>query len=155
MGGLPVVSAGNPAGLLEGAGNPLNWWTPLAGEVTYEGTTTQPLPVMQNMFPSEGTGGSDSNSFQTAIFFATLNVGAGGGSITFGGDDDMFLALTGSWSTRSAAFIRLARHRPMMSVREPTRWRSSTPIGTSPPLTRTFNSAAISPLAFPSPAPGR
>ena len=95
VGGLPVVSAGNPAGLLEGAGNPLNWWTPLAGEVTYEGTTTQALPVMQNMFTPEGTGGSDSNSFQTAIFFATLNVGAGGGSITFGGDDDMFLALNG------------------------------------------------------------
>ena len=95
VGGLPVVSAGNPAGLLEGAGNPLNWWTPLAGEVTYEGTTTQAMPVMQNMFTPEGTGGSDSNSFQTAIFFATLNVGAGGGSITFGGDDDMFLALNG------------------------------------------------------------
>jgi PEP-CTERM motif len=94
--GLPVVSSGNPAGLLEGAGNPLNWWTPLAGEVAYEGTTIQSLPVMQNMFTPEGTGSNDSSAFQTAMFFATLNVGAGGGSITFGGDDDMFLALNGS-----------------------------------------------------------
>jgi len=95
VGGLPVVSAGNPAGLLEGAGNPLNWWTPLAGDVTYEGTTTQSLPVMQNMFTPEGTGANDDSAFQTAIFFATLDVGAGGGSITFGGDDEMFLALNG------------------------------------------------------------
>jgi hypothetical protein len=94
--GLPVVSAGNPAGLLEGVGNPLNWWTPLAGEVTYEGTTVQSLPVMQNMFPPEGTGMNDNSAFQAAILFATLHVGAGGGSITFGGDDDMFLALNGS-----------------------------------------------------------
>ena len=28
VGGMPVVSAGNPAGLIEGAGNPLNWWIP-------------------------------------------------------------------------------------------------------------------------------
>ncbi len=95
VGGLPVVSAGNPAGLLEGAGSPLNWWTPSAGEVTYEGTTIQSLPVMQNMFTPEGTGTNDDSSYQTAIFFATLSVGAGGGSITFGGDDDMFLALNG------------------------------------------------------------
>jgi len=51
---------------------------------------------MQNMFPPEGTGTDDSSAFQTAIFFATLNVGAGGGSITFGGDDDMFLAINGA-----------------------------------------------------------
>jgi hypothetical protein len=94
--GLPVVSAGNPASLLEGVGNPLNWWTQLAGEVTYEGTTIKSLPVMQNMFTPEGAGSNDGNSFQTAIFFATLTVGSGGGSITFGGDDDMFLALNGS-----------------------------------------------------------
>jgi hypothetical protein len=48
------------------------------------------------MFPPEGTGSSDASAFQSAIFFATLHVGAGGGSLTFGGDDDMFLALNGN-----------------------------------------------------------
>jgi hypothetical protein len=94
-GGLPVVSAANPAGLLEGSGNPLNWWTPSPGNVTFEGQTIQSFPVMQNMFTPEGTGGNDARAFQTAIFSATLHVGPGGGAITFGGDDDMFLALNG------------------------------------------------------------
>lgn len=95
VGGLPVVSAANPAGLAEGPGNPLNWWTPSAG-VAFEGQTIQQLPAVQNMFAPEGMGGDDSSGFQTAIFMATLHVGPGGGSITFGGDDDMFLALNGS-----------------------------------------------------------
>ena len=55
------------------------------------------LPVMQTMFVPEGAGGGDgSRAFQTAIFSATLHVGSSGGSITFGGDDDMFLALNGN-----------------------------------------------------------
>jgi hypothetical protein len=95
VGGLPVVSAGNPAGLVEGAGNPLNWWTPSAG-ITFEGQTIAPLPINQSMFVPEGTGNSDGGAFQTAIFSAILHVGASGGSITFGGDDDMFLALNGN-----------------------------------------------------------
>jgi fibro-slime domain-containing protein len=95
VGGAPDVSATNPAGLVEGAGNALNWWTPSSG-ITFEGQTIAQLPINQPMFTPEGTGGSDASTFQTAIFSATLLVGAGGGSITFGGDDDMFLALNGS-----------------------------------------------------------
>jgi hypothetical protein len=93
-GGRPVVSAANPAALAEGPGNPLQWWTPSAG-VTFEGATVQPLPVYQNIFVPQGTGNTDAYAFQTAIFSATLHVGAGGGTITYGGDDDMFLALNG------------------------------------------------------------
>jgi hypothetical protein len=48
------------------------------------------------MLPPEGTGNNNADAFQTAIFSATLHVGSGGGSITFGGDDDMFLALNGN-----------------------------------------------------------
>ena len=154
-GGLPVVSAGNPAGLLEGAGNPLNWWTPLAGEVTYEGTTIQPLPVMQNMFTPEGTGSNDSSSFQTAIFYATLNVGTGGGSITFGGDDDMFLALNGAIVDQVGGVHPYGTTSTWDVDREPTRWRFSTPIATSSPLTRTFSLAATSRPASPNRGLGR
>jgi fibro-slime domain-containing protein len=95
IGNRPVVSAGNPAGLVEGAGNPLNWWTPSSG-ITLEGQTIAQLPINQSMFVPEGTGSGDGSTFQTAIFSATLHVGASGGSITFGGDDDMFLALNGN-----------------------------------------------------------
>jgi hypothetical protein len=95
VGGVPVVSAGNPAGLVEGAGNPLNWWTPSPG-ITFEGQTIAQLPINRPMFVPEGTGSGDGSTFQTAIFSATLNVGSSGGSITFGGDDDMFLALNGN-----------------------------------------------------------
>jgi fibro-slime domain-containing protein len=92
VGGRPVVGVGNPAGLTEAVGTQLQWWTPQPG-VTFQGTTFQALPINQNMFVPLGTGSSDSSAFQTAIISATIHVGAGGGSITFGGDDDMFLAL--------------------------------------------------------------
>jgi hypothetical protein len=94
-GGRPVVAAGNPANLAEAVGAPLQWWTPQAG-VTFEGSTVQKLPINQNMFVPMGTGDNDGSHFQTAIFSATLHVGAGGGTITYGGDDDMFLALNNS-----------------------------------------------------------
>jgi hypothetical protein len=94
-GGRPVVGTGNPAGLAEAVGNPLQWWTVQSG-VVLEGTTIQSLPINQNMFVPLGTGSIDDNVFQTAIISATIHVGAGGGSITFGGDDDMFLALSGN-----------------------------------------------------------
>lgn len=94
-GGLPVVAAGNPAGLTEAVGSPLQWWTPQPG-VTFEGSTIQTLPVAQSMFVPEGSGNNDAAAFQTAILAAVLHVGPGGGAITFGGDDDMFLALNGT-----------------------------------------------------------
>jgi fibro-slime domain-containing protein len=94
-GGLPVVGAGNPAGLAEAVGSTLPWWTPSAN-VTSQGSTIQSLPINQTMFISQGTGGNDNTAFQTALIFATLTVGSGGGSISFGGDDDMFLAINNS-----------------------------------------------------------
>ena len=95
VGNRPVVSTNNPAALVEGPGNQLNWWTPSSG-ITFEGQTLAQLPINQAMFVPEGTGSGDGSLFQTAIFSATLHVGALGGSITFGGDDDMFLALNGN-----------------------------------------------------------
>lgn len=94
VGGRPVVAAGNPAGFAEAVGSPLLWWTPQPG-VTFEGSSVQTLPLAQTMFTPEGTGSSDADAFQTAIIRAILHVGPGGGSISFGGDDDMFLALNG------------------------------------------------------------
>ena len=95
-GGVPVVAAGNPASLVEGVGNPLQWWTPQTG-VVHEGTTAPIfLPISQNFFVPEGTGTNDTTSFQTAIISALVHVGSGGGTITYGGDDDMFLALNGA-----------------------------------------------------------
>ena len=91
-GGVPVVSASNPASLLEGVGNPLNWWNTSVSGVSYEGTTTQTGPLNQNMFPSFGTGSNDNSGFQTAIITTSVTFGAGGGDVTFGGDDDTFLA---------------------------------------------------------------
>ncbi len=97
--GLPLqVSAGNPAGLAEGAGGSLPWWTATGdGAITYEGKTVQSLPLDQNMFPPEGMGGTDqSGYYQTAIISSSLHVGPNGGTITFGADDDMFLAIDGA-----------------------------------------------------------
>jgi fibro-slime domain-containing protein len=94
--GVPLqVSAGNPAGLAEGPGGTLPWWTPTPGAITFEGQTTQSLPIAQNMFVPEGTGNTDATDFQTAILWSSLHVGSGGATITFGGDDDVFLALDG------------------------------------------------------------
>jgi hypothetical protein len=95
--GLPVVNTtvtnDNPYTLLDVNGHgELQWWTPGAG-VAYTGTSTLSVPVGQNMFIPNGTGTNDSTGFQTAIMRGLLVVGSGGGSITFGGDDDMLLAL--------------------------------------------------------------
>ncbi len=91
-GGVPVVGAGNSASLSEAVGTALPWWTPSAA-VTSEGTTSVSLPLAQNMFPPEGTGNNDSAYFQTAVVTFTLPSNSGGYEITFGGDDDTFLAL--------------------------------------------------------------
>jgi hypothetical protein len=92
LGFLPVSAGNSNAGLAETAGSPLQWWPASA----LEGHTIVNLPLGQNMFVPEGTGSSDASAFQTAIIFGVVHVGAGGGSITFGGDDDMFLALSDS-----------------------------------------------------------
>jgi fibro-slime domain-containing protein len=47
------------------------------------------------MFAPNGGGTNDANGFQTAIFRGNLTVGATGGSVFFGGDDDVFLAIDG------------------------------------------------------------
>ena len=74
------------------SGTALPWWTP-SSAITFEGSTTTTLPVAQNMFVPEGAGSTDGADFQTAIVTFTLPSDIGGYDITFGGDDDTFLAL--------------------------------------------------------------
>jgi hypothetical protein len=98
--GRPVVGSTNSGGLAESPGDELEWWTPGSPGVTADGVTSVAIstsaPFSQNMFVPHGTGGTDQDGFfQTAILTQKIVVGAGGGSITFGGDDDMFLALNG------------------------------------------------------------
>lgn len=97
--GLPVVNtttSDNPFTLSDvNAAKELQWWTPGNG-VTATGSSMLNVPVSQNMFIPNGTGNNDGSGFQTAIMRGTLTVGSGGGTITFGGDDDMFVALNGT-----------------------------------------------------------
>ncbi len=97
--GVPLqVSAADPANYTEGPGGSLPWWTATNdGAITYEGRTTQSLPVAQNMFVTMGKGNTNQDGYyQTAIISSSLHVGPNGGTITFGGDDDMFLAINGN-----------------------------------------------------------
>lgn len=102
-GGLPVYNPGygGPAVVDLLSGNRLAWWTP----GTYNGNTvTQTgndipftLPFSDNtFFAPNGTGGSDANSFLTAIFTGTLVLDTNS-TVTFslGADDDAFLFVDG------------------------------------------------------------
>lgn len=96
-GGMPVLNNTGGFPFAESVGQVLPWWTP-GGAVTLESTNSNyTLPASQNMFVPNGTGTSppgDSTTYQTAIFTGNLTIAAGG-KITFGGDDDVFLALNG------------------------------------------------------------
>jgi fibro-slime domain-containing protein len=96
-GGRPVLNNAGSAPLAESPGTVLPWWTP-GGAVTLESTNSNyTLPASQNMFVPNGTGVNppgDSVHYQTAIFTGNLTIAAGG-TIFFGGDDDVFLALNG------------------------------------------------------------
>jgi hypothetical protein len=73
----------------------LTWWNPaLNNSVTFTGTSTLTLPINQNMYPLNGTGGDDSNGFQAAILTGDLVVPTTEQvSFNLGSDDDSFLAL--------------------------------------------------------------
>jgi hypothetical protein len=92
--GMPVLANKNGFPLTESIGSQLQWWTPSATVSKTLSTTTTLLPT-QNMFAPNGGGPNDANGFQTAIFRGNLTVGATGGSVFFGGDDDVFLAIDG------------------------------------------------------------
>jgi hypothetical protein len=92
--GMPVLANKNGFPLTESIGSELQWWTPSATVSKTLSTTTTLLPT-QNMFAPNGGGTNDANGFQTAIFRGNLTVGATGGSVFFGGDDDVFLAIDG------------------------------------------------------------
>jgi fibro-slime domain-containing protein len=94
--GLPVYNSSYGGPTLTGV-NPttgeLTWWTP-SSNVTFTSTTTVTLPFTSNMFPPNGTGTNDTNSFQTAILSGKLIVPQQE-TVTFklGSDDDAFLAI--------------------------------------------------------------
>jgi fibro-slime domain-containing protein len=95
VGGRPVLNNPGTATLAESVGQVLPWWTP-GGAVTLVSTNPNfTLNATQNMFVPNGTGSSDATFYQTAILTGTLTI-ASGGTITFGGDDDVFLALNGA-----------------------------------------------------------
>jgi fibro-slime domain-containing protein len=94
IGGMPVLNNAGGAPLAETPGQVLPWWTP-GGAVTLESINPNfTLNATQNMFVPNGTGNSDATFYQTAILTGTLTI-ASGGTIHFGGDDDVFLALNG------------------------------------------------------------
>ena len=94
-GGRPVLNNAGGATLAEAPGTVLPWWTP-GGAVTLKSTNPNfTLNATQNMFIPNGTGNSDATFYQTAILTGTLTI-ASGGTIHFGGDDDVFLALNGT-----------------------------------------------------------
>jgi hypothetical protein len=95
--GLPLYnpSYGGPTLFDVSGTGELTWWSPsLNPYVQFTGTSTLTLPINQNMFPPNGTGGSDSNGFQTAILTGNLVV-PNNETVTFqlGSDDDSFLAI--------------------------------------------------------------
>jgi fibro-slime domain-containing protein len=94
--GLPVYNSSYGGPTLTGV-NPttgeLTWWTP-SSNVTFTSTTTVTLPFISNMFPPNGTGTNDTNSFQTAILSGKLIVPQHETvAFSLGGDDDTFLAI--------------------------------------------------------------
>ena len=90
--GMPVASGTPPLLFTNGFGE-LQWWTPTPGLVQATGSSVLSVPINQNMFIPNGTGGNNSTGFQTAIVQGILTVASGTATINFGGDDDVFLAL--------------------------------------------------------------
>ena len=100
VGNRPVVSTNNPAGSRRGLEQSAQLVDTLPRNYVRGANPCTASDQSGRAFVPEGTGSGDGSLFQTAIFFATLHVGALGGSITFGGDDDMFLALNGKRGRR-------------------------------------------------------
>jgi fibro-slime domain-containing protein len=93
LSGGALISNGTDPNISEGNGTALNWWTPGSNGVSALATTFQSLPINQPMFVSMN---SDQNGlFETAILTTQVVVGAGGATISYGGDDDTFLVVNG------------------------------------------------------------
>jgi hypothetical protein len=92
LSGGALISNGTDPNISEGNGTALNWWTPGSHGVSALATTFPSLPINQPMFVSI----SDQNGlFETAILTTKVVVGAGGATISYGGDDDTFLVVNG------------------------------------------------------------
>jgi hypothetical protein len=93
--GLPVLNPGysGPAITQLTTGNQLNWWSSLTSTGTF--STNSSGLYDQHLFTPNGTGSNNSSSFQTAILTTTNLLANTAYSITYTGDDDVFLALNG------------------------------------------------------------
>ena len=104
--GLPVynTSSVGPQTLtgVDSVTGELQWWTPgvtNGGDtVVQTGTALVPFPYSNfAFFPPNGSGGDDSNGFQTAHFASSLNLGQTSDvTFTLGGDDDVLLFIGGN-----------------------------------------------------------
>jgi hypothetical protein len=93
LSGGALISNGTDPNISEGSGTALNWWTTGSNGVSALPTTFSSLPINQPMFVSMN---SDQNGlFETAILTTKVVVGAGGATISYGGDDDTFLVVNG------------------------------------------------------------
>jgi hypothetical protein len=74
-------------------GNQLNWWNPSLLTSTGTFTTNASGQYDQHLFTPNGTGSNNSSAFQTAILTTNNLLANTTYSITYSGDDDVFLAL--------------------------------------------------------------
>jgi fibro-slime domain-containing protein len=104
--GLPVYNTGATLGgqpapqdrVGSGPGlNQLTWWSPtLNAHVTNGGTSILGMPINDlSVFPPQGTGSSDTPSFQTAILSGILHNTSTTVVFNLGADDDAFLVIDG------------------------------------------------------------
>jgi len=95
--GLPVLNPSytGPAITDLTTGNQLNWWNPrqFTGSGTF--STNSAGLYDQHLFTPNGTGHNDSSNFQTAILTTTNLLANTTYTISYSGDDDVFLGFNG------------------------------------------------------------
>jgi hypothetical protein len=93
--GLPVYNSayGGPAITQLTTGNQLNWWNPALFTSSGVFTTNASGAYDQHLFTPNGTGLNNNSAFQTAILTTNNLLANTTYSITYSGDDDVFLAV--------------------------------------------------------------
>jgi hypothetical protein len=94
--GLPVYNSsyGGPA-LTDLSNGQINWWPLGTSTSTTTFATNSAGLYDQKLFPPNGTGSSDTNAFQTAIFKTTNLAANTTYTLTYTADDDVFFAING------------------------------------------------------------
>ena len=93
--GLPVYNSGYGGTAITDltSGNQLNWWNPSLQTSLGSFATNASGSYDQHLFTPDGTGSNNSTAFQTAILTTNNLLANTTYSITYSGDDDVFLAL--------------------------------------------------------------